>query len=225
MYRRAGAAFAALATGALVLALASPASAATATDVQANNPQVAGNASSDSTARFPTNKQNEPSIAVNPASANLIAGSNDEQKQPACGPGPQRGATTANDCSFVPGVGTSGVYTSSDAGASWTNLGLLPGYNDSGAAVAPTAGRFATSAPAATAPTPGHPVHVPRGIGHRLHPIPVLPCVGERLGQRVSDRLTSQVAGEGTSEPRLGRSHELLELAIASHALCIPCNP
>lgn len=104
------------------------------TDPQANKPQVAGNPSSDTTARFPTNKQNEPTIAVDPtAPSKLIAGSNDEQLQPPCGPGPVRGATApANDCSFFPNVGTSGVYTSSDGGASWTNRGLLPGYSDSG---------------------------------------------------------------------------------------------
>lgn len=117
------AAFATLATGALIVALASPASATTATDVQANSPQVAGNPSSDTTARFPTNKQNEPTIAVNPASANLIAGSNDEQEQPACGAAVRD--TDPTDCSFFPGVGTDGVYTSADGGHSWTNRGLL----------------------------------------------------------------------------------------------------
>lgn len=122
--RRRGAALAALSTAALVLVLAPPASAATAFDVQANNPQVAHDASSNTTARFPTNKQNEPSIAVNPASTNLIAGSNDEQQQPACG-APVRGTDDPTDCSFFPGVGTDGVYTSANAGASWQNRGLL----------------------------------------------------------------------------------------------------
>jgi hypothetical protein len=99
--------------------------------VQANSPQVAGSPTSDSTARFPTNKQNEPTIAVNPDGTHLIAGSNDEQLQPPCGPGPVRGATAArNDCSFFPNVGTNGVYTSSDSGATWTNRGLLPGFSD-----------------------------------------------------------------------------------------------
>src|SRR5919197_2678091 len=99
---------------------------------QANQPQVAGDASSNTTARFPTNKQNEPSIAVNPVDARfLVAGANDEQLQPPCGPGPVRGANApANDCSFFPGVGTSGVYTSSDSGSTWTNRGLLPGYSE-----------------------------------------------------------------------------------------------
>ena len=101
--------------------------AALAADVQANRPQVAGDPTSDATARFPTNKQNEPSIAVNPINADrLIAGSNDEQRQPPCGPGPVRGDDAPqSDCSFFPGVGTDGVYTSSDGGMTWTNRGLL----------------------------------------------------------------------------------------------------
>jgi len=97
-------------------------------NVQANNPQVAGDANSNATAVFPTNKQNEPTIAVNPTNSNLLllAGANDEQREPPCGPGPVRGLTApANDCSFFPFVGTSGVYASSDGGVSWTNLGVL----------------------------------------------------------------------------------------------------
>ena len=123
-------------TAALALAIAtSPtivSSATSAIDAQANKPQVAGDATSDTTARFPTNKQNEPSIAVDPTnSSKLIAGSNDEQRQPPCGPGPVRGSTApATDCSFFPNVGTDGVYTSSDGGATWTNRGLLPGFTD-----------------------------------------------------------------------------------------------
>lgn len=128
-FRRRKAAFAALAAGSLVVALASAASAVTSSDTQANNPQVAGDPSSDSTARFPTNKSNEPSIAVNPAPASttLVAGANDEQGQPACGAA-SRHSTAPNpltDCSFFPGVGTDGVYTSADNGASWTNRGLI----------------------------------------------------------------------------------------------------
>lgn len=111
----------------MILSLAVSASAATSfTDIQANNPQVQGDPNSNSTAKFPTNKQNEPAIAVNPVASNfLIAGSNDEQRQPACGPGPVRGNVPANDCSFFPNVGTSGIYTSSDGGTTWTNRGLL----------------------------------------------------------------------------------------------------
>jgi len=118
---------------AAAIAFAAVALAASAFDVQTNQPQVAGDPSSNATARFPTNKQNEPTIAVNPTNTTfLIAGANDEQLQPPCGPGPVRGAVPANDCSFFPGVGTDGVYTSSDGGASWTNRGLLPGFSDNG---------------------------------------------------------------------------------------------
>lgn len=115
------------AAAALAIALAGPAWAASSfTEAQANRPQVADQPSSDTTARFPTNKQNEPTIAVNPDGTHLIAGANDEQEQPPCGPGPERGTTAAgSDCSFFPGVGTDGVYTSSDGGTSWTNHGLL----------------------------------------------------------------------------------------------------
>ncbi|MEP6697633.1 MAG: sialidase family protein, partial [Pseudonocardiales bacterium] len=125
IFRR-SAGFATLAAGAMVLSLAVPASAATATDVQANQPQIAGDPSSNTNARFPTNKQNEPTIAVNPSSAHLIAGSNDEQGQPACG-APIR-QTDPTDCSFFPGVGTDGVYTSANGGLSWTNRGLLDDF-------------------------------------------------------------------------------------------------
>src|SRR5262249_24464187 len=62
----------------------------------------------------------------------LVAGANDEQRQPPCGPGSVRGSVPANDCSFFPGVGTDGVYTSADGGVSWTNRGLLPGFSDTG---------------------------------------------------------------------------------------------
>jgi hypothetical protein len=111
-----------------------PAGATSTIDVQANNPQVAGLPNSNQTAMFPTNKQNEPTIAVDPLNASgLIAGSNDEQLQPPCGPGPVRGqGDPANDCSFFPNVGTDGVYTSADGGATWMNRGLLPGFSDNG---------------------------------------------------------------------------------------------
>jgi len=109
-----------------------PASGASFFDVQANNPQIADDPSSNSTARFPTNKQNEPTIALNPTDSNhLVAGANDEQQQPPCGPGPVRGPVPGSDCSFFPGVGTSGIYRSANGGAAWTNVGLLddqPGW-------------------------------------------------------------------------------------------------
>lgn len=113
--------------GAFAVLTVSAAVGSSAFDRKANTPQVAGDSTSDATARFPTNKQNEPTIAVNPVNSNLlIAGANDEQRQPPCGPGPVRGPNVpASDCSFFPGVGTSGIYTSSDGGVSWTNGGLL----------------------------------------------------------------------------------------------------
>src|SRR4051794_13795993 len=112
---------------AIVLGTATSAAALSSTDTQANQPQVKGDPSSDTTARFPTNKQNEPTIAVNPSSNHLIAGSNDEQEQPACGT-PIRG-TDDSDCSFFPGVGTDGVYTSSNGGQTWSNRGLLDDFS------------------------------------------------------------------------------------------------
>jgi hypothetical protein len=118
-----------------LLAAATASAAANFFDVQANKPQVSGSPLSDANAKFPTNKQNEPTIALNPLDSRyLIAGSNDEQEQPPCGPGPVRGTTEDSDCSFFPGVGTSGIYTSSDGGKTWTNRGLLddqPGWKAS----------------------------------------------------------------------------------------------
>jgi len=113
------------------------------TDAQANQPQVAGVADSNTSARFPTNKQNEPTVAIAPDGRHAIAGSNDEQKQPACGAPPRTNGPT--DCSFFPEVGTSGVYTSADGGATWTNQGLLPSYTDVGLSVARSAGPLGAS--------------------------------------------------------------------------------
>ena len=145
----------------LSLVIAGQALASSATDSQANSPQVAGDPASDTTARFPTNKQNEPTIAIAPDGTHAIAGSNDEQKQPPCGPGPVRGTTApANDCSFFPGVGTSGVYTSTNAGATWTNRGMLPGYTDTGTSVAASAGALSTSVAPGTIVSDGDPVIV-----------------------------------------------------------------
>ena len=83
----------AIATLALLFGSGSLALAIGSTDSRANQPQVASDPSSNTTARFPTNKQNEPTIAVDPVNGKLIAGSNDEQLEPPCGPGPVRGAT------------------------------------------------------------------------------------------------------------------------------------
>ena len=114
------------AVGVACAAAAGSAGAVTSTDVRVNAPQVAGVADSDTSARFPTNKQNETTVAVNPVDAShLIAGANDEQGQPPCGDGPVRGDTTPGDCSFFPGVGTDGVYVSSNGGQNWSNIGLI----------------------------------------------------------------------------------------------------
>ena len=147
-------------TAILVIALAGQAIAATLmSDTRANQPQVAGVAASNTSARFPTNKQNEPTVAIAPGSTYAIAGANDEQKQPACGAA-TRGAVSGSDCSFFPGVGTSSVYTSSDGGSTWMNRGLLPGYTDTGSSVAASAGALATSAAPGTLVSDGDPVIV-----------------------------------------------------------------
>jgi hypothetical protein len=68
---------------------------------------------------FPQNKQNEPAIAQNPAHPmNLIAGANDEIDEPAC---------TPSGCPFVSNVGLSGVYLSSNGGASWSQFSAPAG--------------------------------------------------------------------------------------------------
>jgi hypothetical protein len=85
---------------------------------------------------FPQNKQNEPSITLDPLTGTLIAGSNDEIDEPLCtGAG---SAASPGSCPFAPGVGSSGVYTSSNGGSSWTQpafanqcgqtIHTLPGY-------------------------------------------------------------------------------------------------
>ena len=130
--RRQGSALAA-AAALLLVGLAPAAFAATAVDVQANSPQVAGSPGSDMTARFPTNKQNEPTIAVEPG---LVAPDRRIQRRAGAAglrrAGPRH--ATGSDCSFFPGVGTDGVYTSADGGTTWTNRGLLddqPGWQAS----------------------------------------------------------------------------------------------
>src|SRR5437870_11277424 len=80
----------AIATLALLFGSGSLALAIGSTDSRANQPQVASDPSSNTTARFPTNKQNEPTIAVDPVNGKLIAGSNDEQLEPPCGRSEER---------------------------------------------------------------------------------------------------------------------------------------
>ena len=58
----------------VVLAAPVQAIAQSSTDAQANQPQIAGDAGSNTTARFPTNKQNEPTVALAPDGAHAIAG-------------------------------------------------------------------------------------------------------------------------------------------------------
>jgi hypothetical protein len=90
---------------------------------------------------FPQNKQNEPTVAIDPVNPQIaIAGSNDEIDEPPC---------NGSSCPFVPGVGNTGVYWSSNGGGSWTQpnytgysgrtgtlrtgpIGTLPNYDTAG---------------------------------------------------------------------------------------------
>ena len=90
---------------------------------------------------FPQNKQNEPAAAIDPLNPQIVvAGANDEIDVAPC---------AGSSCPFTPGVGTSGVYFSTDGGSSWSQptysgfsartgtgqvgpIGTVPGYFEAG---------------------------------------------------------------------------------------------
>jgi hypothetical protein len=64
---------------------------------------------------FSQNSANEPAVAIDPIHPNVIAvGSNDNIDMAACNDGDD------HDCPYSPAVGSSGIYFSTNAGASWT---------------------------------------------------------------------------------------------------------
>ena len=68
-----------------------------------------------------------------------------------------------------------------------------------------------------------HAEQVSRRVLQSHDPIPMLPRVGECLGERVADGVAGQVTGERASKPGFGADHELLELAVVRHALYVSC--
>src|SRR5712691_10447751 len=89
---------------------------------------------------FPQDKQNESPMAVNPTDAlNAISGANDEIEEPDCTPA----TGGSSSCPFVPGVNTSGVYTTTNGGGTWAqqvlhwNSSNLQSDGDPGVAFGP----------------------------------------------------------------------------------------
>lgn len=104
--------YAAIATLLIVLSIAitiAPAHAITVTETDVFPTPAPSN-------HFPQNKQNESPIAVNPLDPNnVITGANDEIEEPNCTPatgGP-------SSCPFSPTTDTTGVYWTTDGGATW----------------------------------------------------------------------------------------------------------
>ncbi len=77
---------------------------------------------------FPQNKQNEAPMAVNPTDRNnTITGANDEIDEPDCTPA----AGGSSNCPFDPTVDTTGVYWTTDGGATW-NQQILDWFPQAG---------------------------------------------------------------------------------------------
>ena len=118
-------------------AIASLVSAAAATGpallLEARVNMVAPLASPPKVDNFPQNKQNEPSITADPTTGALIAGSNDEIDEPLC----HTTLAGTGSCPFAPNVGNSGVYFSTNGGATWTQ----PSFAESAAGTGSCLGR------------------------------------------------------------------------------------